>query len=368
VAASLVSVATFHQLGGNEELALEIVERGIRVAQEVGATAVYAKGLVTRGSALVQLGSYEAEADVEEGLRIFLDLNASQRAMSAYNNHATFAISLGDVRTGLEIIGEAIEYGDLRGLDAHVDWSKMTMCESLFPLGEWDAMQDVVSELRASDAARGGSQVGEFVREWQAVLWYHRGQTSQALELWNEIEASAHKLDDPQLRVPSVSLGVNVCTAAGDRARARVLAEEFFELLRPHPVFGAIHLPNAFRSILALDLHDEAEAAARTVRPGDAPFLQAQQRWMLASVRDSDDPATMLRAARELWEEAEPRGHRFWPAVARIDAARASILLGEDGDVPGLLADAKVSARAMGAKRLLDQIAALERGELVASG
>jgi class 3 adenylate cyclase/tetratricopeptide (TPR) repeat protein len=368
VASALISVGTFHQLGGNEELALEIVERGIRVAQEVGDTLSYAKGLVTRGSTHVQLGSYEAEADVEEGIRIFLDMNDSQRVMSAYNNHATFVTAVGDVRTGRDIIEEAIEYGKLRGLDAHVDWSKMTLCESLFPLGEWDLMQEIVTQLIASDDARGGSQVGMFAREWQGVLSYHRGQNSQALDVWNEIESSVHNLDDPQVRVPSLALGVNVCTAAGERSRARGLAEQFFRLLRAHPVFGAIHLPNAFHSILALGLQDEAEEAARTVRPGDAPFLQAQRRWMLASVRESDDLASVIDAAGDVWEAAEPRGHRFWPAVARIDAARASLLQGNDDDVPALLAHAKTSARAMGATRLLDQIAALERGELVASG
>ena len=368
VASALVSVATFHQLGGNEDLALEIVERGIRVAQEVGDTVSYAKGLVTRGSTLVQLGSNEAETDVEEGLRIFLDLNDSQRAMSAYNNHATFLAAVGDVRTGREVISDAIDYGTLRGLDAHVDWSKMTLCESLFPLGEWDLMQDIVTQLIASDDARGGSQVGMFAREWQAVLWYHRGKTAQALELWNEVESSAHNLDDPQMRVPSMSLGLNVCTAGGEQARARGLAREFFELLRAHPVFAAIHLPNAFHSLLALGLRDEAAAAARTVRPGDAPFLRAQQQWMLASVTEADEPATMLRAAQDLGREAESRGNRYWAAVARIDAAQASIRLGDGGDVPGLLADAKVSARAMGASRLLDRISALERGELLASG
>jgi hypothetical protein len=159
-----------------------------------------------------------------------------------------------------------------------------------------------------------------------------------------------------------------VCIAAGDRARARSIAQELFELLRAHPVFAAIHLPNAFRSILALGLNDEAAAAARTVRPGDAPFLRAQQEWMLASVTESDDPATMLRVARQLWEAAEPRGHRYWPAVARIDAARASIRLGDDDAVPRLLAEAKASAQEMGATRLLDQIAALERGDVAASG
>ena len=368
VASALISVATFHQLGGNEDLALDIVERGIRVAQEVGDTLSYAKGLVTRGSTLIQLGSYEAETDVEEGIRIFLDMNDSQRVMSAYNNHATFVTAVGDVRSGRDIIGEAIEYGTLRGLDAHVDWSKMTLCESLFPLGEWDLMQGIVTQLIASDDARGGSQVGMFARAWQAVLWYHRSQNSQALAMWNEIESSVHNLDDPQVRVPGLSLGVNVCTAAGDRSRARDLAEELFELLRAHPVFGAIHLPNAFHSILELGLHDSAAEAAKTVRPGDAPFLQAQQRWMLASVRASDDLASVVGAVRELWEEAEHRGHQFWPAVARIDAARASLLLGDDADVPAFLADAKARARTMGATRLLEQIAALERGDLVAFG
>ena len=368
VASALISVATFHQLGGNEDMALEIVERGIRVAQEVGDTLSYAKGLVTRGSALVQLGAYEAEADVQEGIRIFLDLNDSQRVMSAYNNHATFFIAVGDVRHGREIIEEAIEYGTMRGLDAHVDWSKMTLCESLFPLGEWDLMQDIVTRLIASDDARGGSQVGMFAREWQAVLWYQRGQNVPALTVWNEIESSVHNLDDPQVRVPSLSLGVNVCTAVGERARAGALAAELFELLREHPVFAAIHLPGAFHSILALGLREEAAAAARAVRPGEAPFLQAQQRWMLAMVKEKEDPAAVVVAARELWQEAEARGHQFWPAVARIDAARASLLLGEDDDVPALLADAKARAGAMGATRLLDQIASLERGELVASG
>jgi hypothetical protein len=89
---------------------------------------------------------------------------------------------------------------------------------------------------------------------------------------------------------------------------------------------------------------------------------------MLASVTESDDPATMLRVARQLWEEAEPRGHRYWPAVARIDAARASIRLGHHDEVPRLLADAKASAQPMGAVRLLDQIAALQRGDVAVSG
>ena len=368
VAAALVSVATRHQLGGNEELALEIVERGIRVAQEVGDTVSYAKGLVTRGSTLVQLGSYEAEADVEEGIRIFLDLNDSQRVMAAYNNHATFVTSVGDVRTGRDIITEAIEYGTLRGLEAHVDWSRMTLCESLFPLGEWDVMQGIVTQLIAADDARGGSQVGMFAREWQAVLWYQRGHTSQALRMWNEIESSVHNLEDPQVRVPSLSLGVNVCTTAGERARARLLVQEYFDLLPAHPGFGAIHLPNAFHSVLALGFRDEAATAARTVRPGDAPFLRAQQRWMLAAVTEIEDPAAMLRAALEMGEEAETRGNRFWAAIGKVEAARASIRLGDDNLVPELLAHARTSATAMGAQRLLDQIAALERGELVALG
>lgn len=368
VARALVKVATFYQLGGSEEVALDIVERGIRVAQEVGATGVYAKGLVIRGSALTQLGSFKDEVDVEEGLRIFLDLNESQDAMRAYNNQATFVTAVGLVEEGRRIIDEAIAFGSLRGLNAHVDWSRGTRCEALFPLGEWDELQSTVTTLITSDDARGGSQVGRFAREWQAILWYHRGENQRALDIWSaELETDAG-LADPQSRFPSSTLGVNVHAAAGDAARGRSLAEELLESCHVHPGFAAIHLPNAISSIIKLGLGSVAAEAARAARPSTSEFLQAQQAWMLALVDGHDAPEALVEASRQLWQVSEPLGHKYWPAAVRVDAAHALLRLGTSADAESLLLEARRSAEEMGARLLLRRIDALGRGELAALG
>lgn len=368
VAWALVKVATFHQLGGSEDLALEIVERGIQVAQQVGATAVYAKGLVVRGSALAQLGSFEDEADVQEGLRIFLDLNDSQEVMHAYNNHATFVTSVGDVEEGRRVIDEAIAFGSLRGLSAHVDWSRMTKCEALFPLGEWDTLQEIVDDLIAADDARGGSQIGRFSREWQATLWHHRGENTRALKLWNELYETERGLEDPQARFPGLVLGVNVHTEAGDLVRGRELSVELLDSCHAHRSFGAVHLPNAFASILRLGLRDATVDAARVVKSSGSPFLGAQHEWMLALSQEHEDPGALVDACRMLWEVAEPLGHRYWPAVARVDAARAQLRLGLDEEAAPLLTSARRVAAEMGAKLLLRRVEALQRGDLAASG
>lgn len=368
VAEALVSVATRHGLGGEEDLALEIVERGISVAQAVGATAIFAKGLVTRGSALVQLGDFEGEVDVEDGLRIFLDLNESQKAMSAYNNHATFTIAAGEIERGRAMIEEAIEYGSGRGLSAHVDWSKMTKCEALFPLGEWDELEAIVADLVAADVARGGSQVGAFAREWQAAVLLDRGQTAAAYRLWTEIQSEGQDLTDPQVRFPRTVLGIDVCAAAGERTRAEALVEELFALCRDHRAFAAIYLPKAFLTILDLGLADSVATPVAQVIPGTSLFLKAQQEWMRAHLQElGGDPAAAFPAYRTLWEVSEPLGQRYWAAVARIDGAGALLALGEPEEAASLLSEARVSASAMGARRLLDRIGALQNGDIAAT-
>ena len=368
VAEALVSVASFHSLRGEEDRALEIVELGTQVAQQVGATRIYAKGLVIRGSALTQLGSFEDVVDIEEGLRIFLDLNESQEVMQAYNNYATFVTAIGRVADGKEIIQNGVSFGEMRGLSAHVDWSRMTKCEALFPMGEWDELQRIVTDLIAADEARGGSQVGSFARELQATLYHHRGQNGRALRLWEEIRESEAALEDPQARFPVLVLGVNVHLEAGELATARELAGELMELNESHPVFGAVHLPSALEAMIALGMGDRLVTAVEATRPSTSEFLQAQKAWMISKVTKPRDPAALVEACRALWTVAEPLGHRYWPTVARIDAAEALLDLDDRDSAVRLLDAARPVAGEMGAELLLRRIEALQGGAAAASG
>ena len=366
LADALIGVAVRLQLAGKEEESLEIVERGIAVAQTVGATDLYGRGLVIRGSALLQMGDHEAETDVEAGLRIFLDINRTQWAMSAYNNHATFVIGWGEADRGRRVIDEAIDYGSVRGLYAHVDWSRMTKCEALFPLGDWDQVESIAAELRRSDEARGGSQVGLFAKHWQAVVMFHRGNTSGARALWTEAMDAAREVEAPQTLFPALGLGINVSRASGDRVRATALADELIDVSARHPVFGALHLPDACRSMIALGLGDRLRSVLARINVVGSPFLTAQREWMRAQIEEGD-AEVILAACRRVWEVGEPLGQRYWSTVARVDGARALLSTGSEAEASELLDIARRDAEAMDARRLLEAISALEKGDLAAS-
>lgn len=363
LAEALVSVAARYQLGGMEEAALETVERATAVAQSVGSTHAYAMALVTRGSSLIQMGDFGGQEDVEEGLRIFLDLNRSQDAMRAYNNWATFLIAAGDARPGLEVIDEAIAFGTARSLPAHVDWSNMTRCEALFPLGKWAEMESIVADLIASDEARGGSQVGQFAREWHTTLLFHRGRLSPAYREWTEAIGDARSVEDPQALMPSLALGVAVCHAVGERAQAMSLAEELLDLSARHRVFGVLHLPMCAREIVDLGLADRLEAVLGVLVTSGSEFLSAQRERMRGLVSEQRDQYEEAVAGfRTVWEVGDPLGQRFWAATARVDAGRVLVKMGRDADP--LLAEARAVAEEIGAQRLLDEMAALSVGEI----
>ncbi len=366
VAEVLTSAASAHQLRGREEQALDVVERALAVAQEVGSTEAYARALVIRGSALTQIGDFTGEDDVVEGLRIVLDLNVTQRAMNAYNNHATFLIATGQLEEGLGVIDEAIEYGTMRGLPNHVDWSNMTKCEALFPLGRWDELIDITHELVRSDTQRGGSQVGIFAREWQAVVLFHRGETAVARSMLAESLSAAREIEDPQAMMPSLAHATVAFLAAGEAERADQLAEEFVGACQRHPVFAGLHLPTAAQALIRLGRAADLERLAGAVKTGGMPFIAAQVDWMRALARG--DSTEALATSCRLWEISDSLQNLFWATMARAEGARRALELGEIDEAIRLTDEVRSGAEAMGARRLLDELAEMENNQRAALG
>ncbi|HKX73938.1 MAG TPA: adenylate/guanylate cyclase domain-containing protein, partial [Acidimicrobiia bacterium] len=235
----VVGAAAAKQLRGEEEEGLELVDRALEIAQKLGDTEVFARGLVIRGTALVQMGDPAGIEDIEEGLRIQLDRNDTTRAMSTYNNLATIQIAAGELARGRKTIEEGIAYGTARGLPAHVDWSQNTRNEALFPLGEWDECLRVAEELIAEDLKRGGSQVGTFSTYWAALVRFFRGETDEPLAMLEGALSSGREIEDPQVLMPGLG-GLIICyELAGKSAQAKTLAEEFYRIGPDHPVFVA---------------------------------------------------------------------------------------------------------------------------------
>ena len=365
----LVAAAAVNQLRDRSYEALDLVERSLAVAQAVGDTHTFARSLVIRGSSNAQLGDEKGIDDIFEGLRIQLDTNDNVRAMQTYNNAATIQISSGQLREGRKTIEEAIAFGQARGLPSHVDWSRNTRTEALFPMGEWDECLRESEDLIAEDIRRGGSQVGTFAKAWAALVRFFRGETTEPLAMMEEALESARAIEDPQALLPCLGILIGCSDLAGDEARALALSRELSQIAPEHPVF----LPGLLTYVapvmqkhgMATELESMIEAAKPLGR-GPAADLEAA-RGILAELRGTPSEAfDRLNSAIATYDEI---ANRFSATMARIDAARVAGLLGKDSDRAALLESAKSDAERMGARRLLDLMASLSAdGRKAAAG
>jgi class 3 adenylate cyclase/tetratricopeptide (TPR) repeat protein len=362
VARVLAGQAAHLQLRGRSEEGLELADRAIAVARLVGSTEHYVRGLSARANSLLQLGDVSGVEDLRETLRISLDRNDTRSALVAYNNLVTNTFLLGRLSEGMSLIDEAIEYGSQRGYLLGADWSRMTQCEALFPMGEWDTVLSVTEQLIASDQARGGSQITPYARMWRTWVLFYRGSTLQAKQLWTEAMEQVRKIGDAQGLFPSLANGIAILEAAGELAEARRMAHELDEISVDNPVFLADHLPHAAEAMVSLGMVDQVEKLARRSKPiSDWMRLRVGgAQAFVDQVRGNHDEA--LARYRAIIDAGLPLGQRFWVTRARIGASRCLLALGRASEAAEVLRMARSDAEAMRAGRLLDEIDELDSG------
>ena len=358
----LAAAASGKSLRGKVDEALDLVERTMTVAQAVGDTSSYARSLVIKGGAVTQLGDGDGLDYTLEGLRIQLDRNDTNRAMSTYNSAATIQINLGLLVEGRKLIEEAIVYGGNRGLPAHVDWSRNTRNEALFPLGEWDECLKEADDLVLEDAKRGGSQVGTFAKVTSAIIRFLRGETAPALGQLEEGLDSAREIQDPQALIPIMAFVIMCKDLSGDFKRVEELTSEFTVISAGHPVFLAGHIQMVTWAMRRAGMIDQLASLTRVAKPfGRGPIAHVDlARAAVAETRNEPDKAIEL--LRSVIESCDQMSNRLLGTMARIDAARVSGLLENEDDQAILLDQAEALAVTMGAQRFLTRISEM-RGE-----
>ncbi len=380
VARAIAALASTLQLRGHEAESLDRVEQALRVAQEVGDTDTYARALGVKGGARIQLGDNAGIEEIEEALRIQLDRNRVREAMATYNSLATYARYSGDYERGIEIIEEAIAYGSQRGMTATVDWSHLTLNESLFPTGRWDRLDQVITTFHEAERIR-GTQIESGMRGWRTSVLHFRGQSAEALSELRLVLESTRSTKDPQGMMPTLALGVAITEAAGDRDAAEAIADELVSFGTEHPIFLADELPVAARSMIEIgridDLRRLADLAISeadrihdpSARPEDTPWVRIKLDLAVAAVAaEAGRHTEALELLEKLVEEADRRGARLWSTIARIDAARSAAALDLDDRVDELLTVAESDARAMAAGLLLREIDDIRDEDAAATG
>ncbi len=367
VARVMVAAASTKTLRGVEAEALDLIEQALAVAQAVSDTSSFARALVLRGTCMVHLGDLAGFEDCLEGLRIQLDRNDTTRAMSTYNNIATFQIASGELAAGKATIEEAIAYGTQRGLPARVEWSLNTRNEALFPLGEWDELESTAKRLILDDEGRGGSQVGIFSKYWLSMVRFLRGDTATPLAMLREVLAAARQIKDPQVVIPAFSGLLMVTALAGEEDQARALAGEFVEIALEQPVFLAGSFDFVAEPMRRLDmtgqlahLVDRARGLSTDPNP-KVDFAQA------AIAEGRGDHQSAVSLLTEVIEDCDRRSNRWLGTWVRLNAARNALALGDNGHAAQLLDQAEETARSMKAKRLLDLAKTTREGEALRS-
>ena len=360
----LASIGGHYSLAGKLELAIDLAEQAMEMAQVVGDTQAYALGLKARSQALQPLGRIdEAAADGREALAIFQDRGESFKAMSMWNGVATFEIVLGDIRPGKATIDEAIAYARERNMPAAVHWSEMTKCEALYPLGEWDEIVEIVDRIISADEARGGTQLGQNAAMWKAEVDLQRDRPGPAHRVRVETLPFLRGLGDPQVLGPALAAAVESAFEVGEHELARAWAEDYLAFGREHPGFVPGTFQYAAEAMVELGMVDAVRELAR-IGIRSTPWTEVMQDAAEALVMEAEgDHEGALERYRKVWEVGDPLGQAFESAMARYRAARCLVALGRHDAADVLLADAESAAERMGATRLLRLIDELRTGE-----
>ena len=360
VARVLVGQGFRLQLRGEEEEALDVFERALAVAQSVGDTEEYANALRGRGSALTQMGDMSGSSDVEESLRIHLDRGDTFLALSSYNNLATFHGVNGDVVDAINLIDVAIDYANQRGAELSVEWSKMTKCESLVQMGEFDEVEELAAEVLASDQARGGSQTSLFAKQFGSWVKWVRGDASGAWLVQREVADASYEIHDPQVAIPNLAQAIVYARTAGKLEDATRYMDDFAKRTLDNPAFAVGHLYRAAPAMIETGMNERLLAIAdRALAPSG--WLKASNDAVRALIAEHDGkPSEALDLLLPAIEVADQLGLRFEATNLRVDAARGAIACGKAELAADLIATARSAAKDMGAAMFFSDLDELE--------
>ena len=334
---TLAQVARFMTLAGRYAEAAELVERAIRMAEELGDDELLGDALNTRGIVRAALGDPGWKDDSTRGLELTLR-NTSFRASRSYLNlGAQLAETAGDIPGALAITREGLEYSRRIGVShTALRWFRGNLAEVSYLVGAWGealelAEQEIAAEKHYMQAAARGVR---------ALIRIARGDAAGAADDVERFLRDAREIRDPQALQPALVDAAWVACRRNELASANALLDEFGATMTR---FGTRVVPAA---VLAHDL-------------GRAPLFPAESRegpttaWREAALAIGTGD---LAGAADILERT---GARTLEAAVRLRAARAAAVAGRRADAARQLGPALAFYREVGASPYVREAEAL---------
>ena len=347
----------------NEESrrAIALIDAVLEPAEHANLVQLVADALITRGSALADMGrDYEGMGAIEAGLRLALAHRLHREVMRARNNIGAFQI-VRDPSAAMETyrsaIGEVTRLG-IRGGSLRLFFGGS---DAAIATGDWDWARTEIEAILATETSR-----EDRAAALSKVIELHALRGENASVEVAEFDALVGDSTDPLMTSGSHWAKGTIAWAAGELEAARA---EFRAAAGFSAQYAPLFLPTAAR--VALWLGDTPGAAA-DIDGLDAigahgPAIELRRQAVVAGIAALEGrPAQALAGFREALAQAQASGLKWDEALIGLDMA--ILLDAGDPEVRAAADRARVTFTALGAAPFLDRLdAALARRSAAAS-
>jgi class 3 adenylate cyclase/tetratricopeptide (TPR) repeat protein len=346
VAHVLSRIAVNLMLRGETDATMDLCERVIAIAGDLGLDELRGHALNTRGATRVDIGDIGGLDDLRESVAVAERLNAADLMIRGYKNLASVLATLGDLEESAGLHRRGLEAARRFGADYQLAWFGAELAMHALLAGDWDAADAGFTQLDEWVAAIGPHYMEAPSQGFRARLRSARRDVEAARSDIAGALEFARSSGEPQMVFPVLADAALVAaTLDGDDAPANVgaLIREIVQLAERGGVtrFGDWALCAAVACALTEQLELFPHTAADTMsRWGAAALLIADRRFgeaadLLAEMGARADEALarllsgrdLIAAGRATEGEAQlRRAIGFWQAVG----ATAYLAMAED--------------------------------------
>ena len=159
------------------------------------------RALQYRGIHRVMSGDLKGRGDLEEALRIGLELGLGTETAVAYVSLADWVSSLDGTAASLALTEEGIRFAERRGLGSNGMWLRAESTWRLFDLGRWDEVIERSAQIRRWHGDRGRAQPVVIAGTQEAAVRMYRGELDDAAQQMDELLPAAREIKDVQTSV-----------------------------------------------------------------------------------------------------------------------------------------------------------------------
>jgi class 3 adenylate cyclase/tetratricopeptide (TPR) repeat protein len=330
-------------------------EKAIPLADRFGVHGAAVRARQARGCVRCIAGEMEGLEDLQEALRLALDLGLGVETAHAYQNLSHMSWYEHGPARAIELARTGVDFAESRGMGQQAHWGRFEQLKFLFDLGAWDELMRMGQELLAWEREHGGTSVGAARLAYTGRALFLRGDILGAARLAEEALPIGRASEDAQMLEPALTLAALLEETSGNLETALALVDELRQLTEEEPMTRSTSLPDAVRICVAAGATQSADdlvqgtkkPAARTrhaVRASEAILAEAR--------RELDEAIRLYSDVAESWAEY---GVPAEQGLALRGVGRCLVERGEPVAGASRLAEARDIFGRLGAKRLVDE-------------